>query len=77
MLYLKYFFQVSDHEFVDIGRRILIRINQVSDTLVQIFTHCNLTNDDVRAIIFKLKYVIKEYDNILFFDPSTGVMAKW
>lgn len=45
----------------------------ISDSVVRFMTHCDIKKEDVKAVCKKLKYVIQEYDNMMYLEYKINV----
>ncbi|KAK7078194.1 putative low-specificity L-threonine aldolase 1 [Halocaridina rubra] len=57
---------VTDSEEEEIGEKIIVMMLPITDTVVRFMTHHEIKMNHVRAVAEKLKYVIQEFDNIMF-----------
>lgn len=51
----------------------IVLMSPVSDTAVRLMTHCDVKKEDVKAVIKKLKYIIREYDNMMYLEYKISV----
>lgn len=71
------YLQVKEKEFHEIGE-VKVMMIPLSDNVVRLVTHYDLSKCDVELVIRKLKFVIEEYDNMLElnFDKQNFVCNK-
>ena len=65
--------QVTDDEAEELDEQTVVRMLEVTDTRVRCMTHCALTKSDVNSVIKKLKFVINEYDSMVFLEYKIHV----
>ncbi|KAG0729922.1 putative low-specificity L-threonine aldolase 1 [Chionoecetes opilio] len=59
---------VTDTESDELEEQVVVMMMPVTDTSVRFMTHCDVRKDDVKAVIKKLRYVIQEYDNMMYLE---------
>ncbi|XP_042862149.1 probable low-specificity L-threonine aldolase 2 [Penaeus japonicus] len=64
---------VTDTEIDELGEQVIVLMSPVSDTTVRLMTHCDVKKEDVKAVIKKLKYIIREYDNMMYLEYKISV----
>merc|ERR1719154_1007378 len=64
---------VTDDEAEELDEQTVVRMLEVTDTRVRCMTHCALTKSDVNSVIKKLKFVINEYDSMVFLEYKIHV----
>ncbi|XP_068239421.1 uncharacterized protein [Palaemon carinicauda] len=64
---------VPDREYEDLGEKIAVLMMPISDSVVRCMTYCDINKDDVIAVSKKLKYVIQEYDNMMYLEYKINV----
>ncbi|KAK7076225.1 putative low-specificity L-threonine aldolase 1 [Halocaridina rubra] len=57
---------VTDSEEQEIEEKIIVMMLPITDTVVRFMTHHEVKKDHVKAVAKKLKYVIQEFDNMMF-----------
>ncbi|XP_071530504.1 uncharacterized protein [Panulirus ornatus] len=64
---------VTDSETEELGEQIVVMVLPVTETAVRLMLHCDIKKDDVKAVIKKLRYVIQEYDNMMYLEYKISV----
>ncbi|KAK8396967.1 hypothetical protein O3P69_005157 [Scylla paramamosain] len=64
---------VTDTEAQQLGEQVVVMMMPLSDTCVRLMTHCDVRKEDVKAVIKKLRYVILEYDNMMYLEYKINV----
>ncbi|XP_066961171.1 uncharacterized protein [Macrobrachium rosenbergii] len=64
---------VPEREYEDLGEKIAVLMMPISDSVVRFMTHCDIKKEDVKAVCKKLKYVIQEYDNMMYLEYKINV----
>lgn len=59
---------MTDAECEELGKQVVVMMLPVSDTCVRFMTHCDVRKEDVKAVIKKLRYIIQEYDNMMYLE---------
>nr|XP_045601274.1 probable low-specificity L-threonine aldolase 2 isoform X3 [Procambarus clarkii] len=65
--------QVTDAESEELGEQIVVMMLPITETTVRLMLHCDVKNDDIKAVIKKLKYIIQEYDNMMYLEYKISV----
>ena len=65
--------QVNDDEAEELDEQTIVMMLPITDTVVRCMTHCALTKSDIASVIKKLKYVINEYDSMVFLEYKIEV----
>nr|XP_045588297.1 probable low-specificity L-threonine aldolase 2 [Procambarus clarkii] len=55
--------QVSEEEAKATGQRVVVRILPFTEYAARLVVHCDITKEDIKSVIKKLKYVIKEFNS--------------
>lgn len=64
---------MTDEESEELGEQVVVMALAISDTTVRLVTHRDIRKEDVRAATRKLKYVIHEYDNMMYLEYKISV----
>ena len=64
---------MTDAESQELGEQVVVMMMPVSDTCVRLMTHCDVRRDDVKTVVKKLRYVIQEYDNMMYLEYKLNV----
>lgn len=64
---------MTDSEAQDLGEQVVVMMMPLSDTCVRLMTHCDVRKDEVKSVIKKLRYVIQEYDNMMYLEYKINV----
>ncbi|XP_045601273.1 uncharacterized protein [Procambarus clarkii] len=64
---------VTDAESEELGEQIVVMMLPITETTVRLMLHCDVKNDDIKAVIKKLKYIIQEYDNMMYLEYKISV----
>ncbi|XP_053639228.1 uncharacterized protein [Cherax quadricarinatus] len=64
---------VTDAESEEMGEQIVVMMLPITETTVRLMMHCDVKKDDIKAVIKKLKYIIQEYDNMMYLEYKISV----
>ncbi|KAA0200395.1 hypothetical protein HAZT_HAZT004520 [Hyalella azteca] len=64
---------VSDEEAEELDEQTVVMMLPITDTVVRCMTHCALTKSDIASVVKKLKFVINEYDSMVFLEYKIEV----
>ncbi|XP_042238815.1 probable low-specificity L-threonine aldolase 2 [Homarus americanus] len=64
---------VTDAESEELGEQIVVMMLPITETTARLMVHCDIKKDDIKAVIKKLKYIIQEYDNMMYLEYKISV----